>query len=118
MGRRRRADKALLTNPFRRGHRRWKVVALAAVAIGLLLTARPTAVTAAVGLPLIAAGGALRTWAAGHLLKTRELTMTGPYAFTRNPLYVGTLLIGIGFGLLTGPLVAAIAAPIGLGLFF
>jgi hypothetical protein len=41
-------------------------------------------------------GEAIRFWAAGHLLKTEELVTSGPYRFTRNPLYLGRLLIFIG----------------------
>lgn len=49
------------------------------------------------GIPLVVLGEALRTWAAGHLLKDEQLTTTGPYAHVRNPLYLGSLLSGIGF---------------------
>ena len=45
------------------------------------------------------AGLAVRGWAAGHLRKNQELAVSGPYAHVRNPLYVGTLLTGIGFGI-------------------
>jgi hypothetical protein len=44
-----------------------------------------------------ASGEALRLWATGHLHKNDALTVTGPYAFLRNPLYLGTLLIVTGF---------------------
>jgi protein-S-isoprenylcysteine O-methyltransferase Ste14 len=44
------------------------------------------------GLPLAVAGLALRAWAAGHLRKNQKLTVSGPYAWVRNPLYGGTLL--------------------------
>ena len=46
---------------------------------------------------LISSGLALRSWAAGILLKSRQLATTGPYAFMRNPLYVGSFLIMSGF---------------------
>jgi hypothetical protein len=39
----------------------------------------------------------LRTWAAGHLQKNTSLTTSGPYAWIRNPLYAGTLLVAAGF---------------------
>ncbi|NWF82815.1 MAG: isoprenylcysteine carboxylmethyltransferase family protein [Bryobacteraceae bacterium] len=48
------------------------------------------------GLPLVAAGLAHRTWAAGHLRKNQALTTSGPYAWHRNPLYAGTLLAALG----------------------
>ena len=44
----------------------------------------------------------LRGYAAGYVKKNRELTMTGPYAYTRNPLYLGSMLIAAGFGVALG----------------
>jgi protein-S-isoprenylcysteine O-methyltransferase Ste14 len=54
------------------------------------------------GLPFIGAGEGLRTWAAGNLIKDESLTVGGPYAHVRNPLYLGSLLSGVGFMLLLG----------------
>jgi protein-S-isoprenylcysteine O-methyltransferase Ste14 len=54
------------------------------------------------GIPLVVLGEAVRTWAAGHLLKDEQLTTTGPYAHVRNPLYLGSLLSGIGFLVVLG----------------
>lgn len=48
------------------------------------------------------AGVGLRFWAAGHIEKSRVLTTSGPYAFSRNPLYLGSLIIGFGFGVVGG----------------
>jgi protein-S-isoprenylcysteine O-methyltransferase Ste14 len=61
-----------------------------------LWLARPTPRLLLVGLVLAACGLALRAWAAGVIHKDLELTTTGPYAFTRNPLYLGSLLLGLG----------------------
>jgi len=66
----------------------------------------------------IALGEALRAWAAGHLVKLDQLTASGPFAHVRNPLYLGSALIGAGFCLLSGawwswPLLAG-----GLGLVY
>ncbi len=59
--------------------------------------ARPTVKSVMVGLPIAFLGLALRAWAAGHLAKNRDLATSGPYAYTRNPLYIGTLVVAFGF---------------------
>ena len=46
---------------------------------------------------LVAVGEMIRIWAAGHLRKNQILTTGGPYRFIRNPLYLGSFLIAIGF---------------------
>jgi protein-S-isoprenylcysteine O-methyltransferase Ste14 len=70
----------------------------------------PDLMSLAVGLPLSACGLALRAWAAGHLAKDQRLATSGPYSFTRNPLYLGTLITALGL--------AAAARSIGLALLF
>jgi len=55
---------------------------------------------AVLGLMGVLAGLALRSWAAGFLVKDTELTTTGPYAVVRNPLYLGSFLMVGGFCLL------------------
>ena len=57
----------------------------------------PTFASLAAGLPLSILGLALRGWAAGHLEKDSTLTESGPYAWVRNPLYLGTLTAAAGF---------------------
>ena len=57
----------------------------------------PSVVSLAVGLAVSLCGLALRAWAAGSLYKDRELATRGPYAYTRNPLYLGTLIVAAGF---------------------
>ncbi len=54
------------------------------------------------GLPLVLLGEALRIWAAGHIVKDESLTVSGPYAHLRNPLYLGSLISGLGFLLIMG----------------
>lgn len=77
-------------------------VARLRVPIGFLLAAtfawfaRPTFCSLACGIPVSLAGLALRAWAAGHLAKDQQLATAGPYAYIRNPLYVGTLLVALG----------------------
>ena len=72
------------------------------VALGGLMAAltvwlsRPTPRSLLLGAGLVAAGTALRVWAAGHVEKSREVTSSGPYRFTRHPLYLGSTLLGLG----------------------
>jgi hypothetical protein len=47
-------------------------------------------------------------WAAGHLEKSREVTKSGPYRFTRHPLYVGSSIMGLGLAVAANHLVAAV----------
>src|SRR5260370_16567497 len=58
---------------------------------------QPDAQSLTVGLPISALGLLLRAWATGHLEKNTRLTESGPYAYVRNPLYLGTLLGAAGF---------------------
>jgi len=59
--------------------------------------------------PVSVAGLLLRGWAAGHLAKNRQLVCTGPYAYLRNPLYLGTLLVAAGLVLASRePILAAV----------
>jgi protein-S-isoprenylcysteine O-methyltransferase Ste14 len=59
--------------------------------------ATPTWASLGIGIVLALCGIAVRALASGQVQKDRELTMTGPYAYVRNPLYLGSILIGIGF---------------------
>lgn len=77
---------------------RWRVTlgfGCGAVAIGL---ADPSMGSIAAGGLLAAMGEGVRLWAAGHLEKSLEVTNSGPYRFTRHPLYVGSSLIAVGLG--------------------
>jgi protein-S-isoprenylcysteine O-methyltransferase Ste14 len=59
--------------------------------------ARPTWRFLALGAVFIVPGLLIRALASGHVRKNEALATSGPYAYTRNPLYLGSLLIGIGF---------------------
>ena len=61
-----------------------------------LVFAAPTPRSWAAGLAVAAAGELVRVWAAGHLEKSREVTRSGPYRFTRHPLYAGSGVIALG----------------------
>jgi protein-S-isoprenylcysteine O-methyltransferase Ste14 len=68
-------------------------------AVVFLWLAQPTGKTMALSLLLVVPGVWLRAYAAGYVRKNAELTFTGPYAYTRNPLYLGSMLIAFGFAL-------------------
>jgi protein-S-isoprenylcysteine O-methyltransferase Ste14 len=79
-------------------------------AVSALLLARPTMRTLAIGGAIAIAGELLRVWAAGHLEKGREVTVSGPYRLTRHPLYVGSSIMGLGFAIASNSLAAAALA--------
>jgi hypothetical protein len=65
--------------------------------VPFLYLARPTPTVLICGAALAVSGAAMRAWAAGSIRKNRDLSVAGPYAFTRNPLYLGSFFIGLGF---------------------
>jgi len=79
---------------------------LAAVAV--LLLARPTPLSWWIGLVVAGVGEAIRIWAAGHLEKGREITRSGPYRWSRHPLYVGSSIIAVGI------VIASRSVPVGI----
>lgn len=60
------------------------------------LAPRPTPLTFGVGVSIALGGILVRAWAAGHIRKNDQLTTGGPYAHTRNPLYLGSFLVAAG----------------------
>lgn len=81
------------------------------VLAGLYLwLARPNPTTLGVGAAVALLGVLVRAWAAGHIVKDNRLATAGPYAHTRNPLYVGSFLIACGFAVMASPsLLVAVA---------
>jgi protein-S-isoprenylcysteine O-methyltransferase Ste14 len=79
------------------------LVARLRVTCGFVLVAafawfsRPDVKSLALGLPVSVLGLLLRAWATGHVEKDIRLAEGGPYAYLRNPLYLGTLLVAAGF---------------------
>jgi hypothetical protein len=71
-------------------------------AVVFLALARPSGRTLAASLLLVLPGLWLRGYASGYVRKNAELTVTGPYAHTRNPLYLGSMLIAFGFAAAAG----------------
>jgi protein-S-isoprenylcysteine O-methyltransferase Ste14 len=64
-----------------------------------LWLAHPTWISLAIGGLVTVPGVALRALASGHVKKNEELTTSGPYAYTRNPLYLGSLMMASGFAI-------------------
>ena len=64
-----------------------------------LWRAQPTWMSLLIGTAIALLGVLVRALASGHVEKNRVLTMTGPYAYVRNPLYLGSIIIGIGFAI-------------------
>jgi len=85
---------------------RWRVPLGFVSAVVVLWFARPTWRSLVTGGGIALVGQAVRVWAAGHLEKSREVTSSGPYRFTRHPLYVGSAVMGAGL--------AVAAAQVGL----
>ena len=70
-----------------------------AFALLYLWLARPTAKSILIGTALVIPGLLIRALASGQLQKNEQLATGGPYAYTRNPLYLGSLILAIGFAL-------------------
>jgi protein-S-isoprenylcysteine O-methyltransferase Ste14 len=85
------------------------------VAIVYFVFSRPTPTVLGIGLGIALVGVLIRAWASGHLRKSKELDVSGPYAYTRNPLYLGTFIIALGFGIASGSWWLALLAAIYIG---
>jgi protein-S-isoprenylcysteine O-methyltransferase Ste14 len=81
---------------------RIRVPASFVLAAVYLVFSRPTPGSLAVGIAVALAGILLRAASAGHLAKNESLAVSGPYAHTRNPLYLGSALAGAGFAIAGG----------------
>jgi protein-S-isoprenylcysteine O-methyltransferase Ste14 len=77
-----------------------RVLAVAAFVGALVWYSHPTWTTLGAGVPLVLFGAFWRVWAAGHLVKSKELAVSGPYRHVQHPLYVGRFLILTGFCLI------------------
>jgi protein-S-isoprenylcysteine O-methyltransferase Ste14 len=90
-----------------------RLLARARVFLGFVLAAvvlwlaTPTIQSLIIGAVGAFAGEALRVWAAGHLEKSKEVTQSGPYRYTRHPLYLGSTLIGLGIVVAANDLIVA-----------
>jgi protein-S-isoprenylcysteine O-methyltransferase Ste14 len=86
---------------------RWRVTLGFVLAAVVLWLAQPTTTTLPVGAIVSLVGETIRIWAAGHVEKSREVTRSGPYQFTRHPLYVGSSIIGVGIAVASASVTVA-----------
>lgn len=77
---------------------RWRVPLGFLFGVAAVALSHPSSRSLAVGALVGACGEAVRIWAAGHLEKGREVTRSGPYRWTRHPLYAGSSIMGVGLG--------------------
>jgi protein-S-isoprenylcysteine O-methyltransferase Ste14 len=87
---------------------RWRVTLGFLLAAVVLWLAQPTSATLTVGAAVALLGEAIRVWAAGHVEKSREVTRSGPYQFTRHPLYLGSSIIGAGVAIASGSVIVGL----------
>ena len=87
---------------------RWRVTLGFVIAVVVIVFAAPTWNAWRAGLVVALAGEAIRVWAAGHLEKSREVTTSGPYRFTRHPLYLGSSIMALGIAVGCRSLVVAV----------
>jgi hypothetical protein len=76
---------------------RWRVPLGFACAAVFIVLARPDKGSLAIGGAVALVGLGIRAWASGHIRKNARLAVSGPYAHTRNPLYLGSFILGLGF---------------------
>ena len=76
--------------------------------IAAVWLSQPTPRSLAIGAGVATAGELIRIWAAGHLEKGREVTTSGPYRWTRHPLYLGSTVIGVGLAIASASAVVAL----------
>ena len=98
---------------------RWRVPLGFVCAALFIFLAQPRLLSLSLGGVISVLGLAIRAWASGHIRKNDALATSGPYAYTRNPLYLGSFLLGMGFTIGSGwwPLGIVFAA-LFLGIYF
>jgi protein-S-isoprenylcysteine O-methyltransferase Ste14 len=95
---------------------RWRVSLGFVFAALVLWLATPSLRALLIGAAVALAGESIRLWAAGHLEKSKEVTQSGPYRYTRHPLYLGSSLIGVGMAIAANNLVVFVIVAAYLGL--
>lgn len=94
-----------------------KIIGLITGCTAVVLLASPTPSSLITGGIAVTIGELIRLWATGHLTRNREVTTSGPYAYVRDPLYLGRLFLIVGFCIM-GWGYALLLLPVGLAVFF
>ncbi len=81
---------------------RWRVPLGFLCGAFFLVLAKPQRLTLGIGGGIALLGLLVRAWSAGHIRKNSALATSGPYAHTRNPLYLGSFILGLGFTIASG----------------
>ena len=87
---------------------RWRVPLGFVSGIAAVLLSHPSARSLLPGAIVGLIGEAVRIWAAGHLEKGREVTRSGPYRWTRHPLYAGSSIMGAGLAIASRSITVAV----------
>lgn len=91
-----------MSSKFVKKLQRYRVFLGFAITAVYLYFAQPSFGFVSIGFALAVVGLAIRAWACGHIRKIKALDTSGPYAYTRNPIYFGTFLIAVGFAVISG----------------
>jgi protein-S-isoprenylcysteine O-methyltransferase Ste14 len=97
---------------------RWRVRVGYPVGIAAFVFAKPQLKWMICGVGIALLGLLLRGYAAGHLRKHQQLATSGPYAFTRNPLYLGSVLLAAGFSVASHSWISALLLGAYLAIFY
>ncbi len=94
-----------------------KSLALITVILLLVIIAQPNLWSLSVGGFIVLMGELIRVWATGHLKRNKEVTTSGPYAYLRDPLYLGRLFLLIGFCVMARGAGLFLFLPVGIIVF-
>jgi protein-S-isoprenylcysteine O-methyltransferase Ste14 len=97
---------------------RWRVRLGYPLAIAVFWLSQPTPRSILLGAPVGVIGLWLRAYAAGYLHKQEVLTVTGPYAYTRNPLYLGSAILALAAAIASRSWVAALILILYFAIFY
>ncbi len=89
-------EKLILKLRYHEQSRQWFAVIFVLL---VSLLGQPVEILFYIGAGIAALGAAIRMWASGFVMKNKELATNGPYAYVRHPLYVGNILLLLGFSL-------------------